>query len=83
MEGREIDMPWPKALYEHGGGRELSTKQWDAYKEPVVHVVPCDDAAIERVAAKLAEIQGYHAGPLEIDRRSARALLRAAAGETP
>jgi hypothetical protein len=32
-------------------------------------VVPCDDAAVERVAAKLAEIQGYHVGPLDIDRR--------------
>lgn len=47
-----------------------------------VPVVPCDDAAVERVAAKLAAIQGYHVGPLEIDRRAACELLRAA-GETP
>lgn len=39
-----------------------------------------DDAAIERVAAKLVEIQGYHVGPLDIDRRAARRLLDAARG---
>lgn len=49
--------------------------------DSLVPVVPCDDAAVERVAAKLAELQGYHVGPLEIDRRAARDLLRAA-GET-
>lgn len=48
-----------------------------------IPVVPVDDAAVERVAAMLAEMQGYHpAGPLELDRRAARRLLRAAAGET-
>lgn len=29
-------------LYEHGGGRELSSKQWDDYKEVVAEVVSAD-----------------------------------------
>ena len=79
MKGREIDMPWPKALYEHGGGRELSTKQWDAYKEPVVHVVPCDDAAIERAGATLSRMIGWSD---KYAQHIAETVLRAA-GETP
>lgn len=77
MEGR-----WTIWTDEDTGVANIRIKGPDMPWQPV-EVVPCDDAAIERVAAKLAEIQGYHAGPLEIDRRSARALLRAAAGETP
>lgn len=47
----------------------------------LIPVVPCDGDAVERVARKLAEIQGYHVGPLDIDRRSAETLLRAAGGQ--
>lgn len=62
------------------GGDQHCTDTDRMEPQQPVPVVPCNDAAIERVATKLAEIQGYHAGPLEIDRRSARDLLRAAAG---
>jgi hypothetical protein len=40
--GPTNEWAWPLPLYEHGGGRELSSKQWDAYKEPVIEVVPAE-----------------------------------------
>lgn len=44
-------------LYAHGGGRELSTKQWDDYKEPVAEVV---DASWRDAAEKLAEALRFY-----------------------
>lgn len=47
----------------------------------IVPVVPCDDAAIERVARRLAELQGYPTGPHHLDMVAAMEVLKAA-GET-
>ena len=43
MSGPTLDWTWPLSLYEHGAGRELSTRQRDDYKEPVIEVVPVSD----------------------------------------
>lgn len=69
----EPDPGWEVLVVDPGDDIVLEPGAW-------TELVPFDNDAVERVAIKLAELQGYHVGPLDIDRRSARALLQAAGG---
>lgn len=76
-----LDWTWPLPLYEHGGGRELSSKQWDDYKEPVIEVVPAEQLRgavqerdeIARAARRVVE--AYLSGA--ITRRDVEPLVQA------
>ena len=83
MEGR-----WTIVLDSHATG---FTQRVEGPGHEGTPVVPCDDAAVERVAAELARQRGWvwaalsdrhHAGTREALRDAATAVLRAA-GETP